>query len=119
MPSLLPLLFLILLPLYGEVDHGVGPESDSPLHVHVTVFMAGDGFMCPFLTPQFLDVVQSRAHWVEARPLESEVEFVVPLEQAWSKPALRGVLADIGYPADGVSFLQWDTVGVIPPSPAQ
>lgn len=115
MPTLFTLLLLLLIPPSGGVGQGVGP--DAPLHVHVTAFMAGEGFMCPFLTPQFLDVVRSRAHWVAARPLESEVEFVLPLEQAWSQDDLRGVLTDIGYPADGVSILQWDTVGVIPPSP--
>ena len=114
---LLILLCLLLLPPSVGVGQSAGPEADSPLHVHVTAFMAGEGFMCPFLTPQFLDVVRSRAHWVEARPLESEVEFVLPIERAWSQDALRGVLEDIGYPADGVSFLQWDTVGVVPPSP--
>ena len=118
MSTLLTLLLLLLIPPSGGVGQGVGPDADAPLHVHVTAFMAGEGFMCPFLTPQFLDVVRSRAHWVEARPLESQVEFVLPLEQAWSPDALRGVLTDIGYPADGVSFLHWDTVGVIPPSPA-
>lgn len=117
MSTLLTLLLLLLIPPSGGVGQGVGPDEGTPLHVHVTAFMAGEGFMCPFLTPQFLDVVRSRAHWVEARPLESEVEFVLPLEQAWSPDALRGVLTDIGYPADGVSFLQWDTVGVVPPAP--
>ena len=117
MPTLLTLLILLLIPPLGGAEQGVGSDVDAPLHVHVTAFMAGEGFMCPFLTPQFMDVVRSRAHWVEARPLESEVEFVLPLEQAWSPEALRGVLTDIGYPADGLDILQWDTVGVIPPSP--
>jgi len=118
MITLLTLLSLLLLPPSGGAGQVVGPAADSTLHVHVTAFMAGEGFMCPFLTPQFLDVVRSRAHWVEARPLESEVEFVLPLEQAWSQDELRAVLTDIGYPAEGLGILQWDTVGVIPLAPA-
>lgn len=113
----LPLFLVLLLPPLGGAGQGVGLDVGSTLHLHATVSMDGDGFMCPFLTPQFLDVIGSRAHWVEARPLDSEVEFAIPMEQAWSQHALIDMLSDIGYPADGAHILQWDTVGVIPSKP--
>ncbi len=90
--------------------------SDSAC-VQVVVEMAGEGFMCPFLTPQVVDILEQRAHWVDAQPAESRIRFVVPLAGAWSPEEISEILKDVGYPAEGASFLQWDTLTTIPNAP--
>ncbi|MGB1671105.1 MAG: hypothetical protein ACPHCT_06505 [Flavobacteriales bacterium] len=83
----------------------------------VTVHMEGKGFMCPFLTPQFIDLLESQSHWVHPEPLESRIHYSQSLDEAWSQDEVTEVLKDIGYPEDGAVFLQWDTVAVMPLKP--
>lgn len=86
--------------------------------VQVRIHMAEDGFMCPFLTPVFLDVLDKKgAAWVVPRPASSEVEFAAPLEVAPDQEALRDWLRQVGYDPELVSFPVFDTLDVLPPIP--
>jgi len=108
---------IFLIPAPEGVLPGPFESRQGGGHLLVTVHMGGEGFMCPFLTPQFIDVVDDRAHWTRALPLESSVQFAVALDQSWTQDGLLDVLTSIGYPEDGASFLQWDTLAVVPPMP--
>ena len=107
---------LLWIPSLADGADSVLCPSSGP-HLLVTVHMEGEGFMCPFLTPLFLDILETRSHWVKSRPRESCVQYAQPLEEAWSQNGIRGVLESIGYPEDGAVFLQWDTVSVVPEMP--
>lgn len=75
------------------------------------------GLRCPFLSPQFIDVLDTRSHWSLIQPSESTVRFAVDMGQAWPQEGLREILTAIGYPKGGASFAQWNTLAVIPPPP--
>ena len=81
--------------------------------------MAEDGFMCPFLTPMFIGILEDKgADWVVCRPQESEIAFCVPLEFAQSQEGYIDWLEKLGYQRHQVSFLQFDTLTVMPQIPA-
>lgn len=91
---------------------------DSPW-LKVEVSMAEDGFMCPFLTPMFIGILEDKgADWVVCRPQESEIAFCVPLEFAQSQEGYIDWLEKLGYQRHQVSFLQFDTLTVMPQIPA-
>ena len=81
--------------------------------------MAGDGFMCPFLTPMFLEILEEEgnADWVVCRHQQSEVVFSVPLELAQSKKTYTQWLTGLGYQEAHITYLQFDTLLVQPPIP--
>ena len=113
-------LFSLFLPFlmcggFSFAEQGGVPSGEH--HVLVTVGMEGEGFMCPFLTPQFIDLLQTRSHWVYPQPIDSRIQYAQPLEEAWSQGEVTSILKDIGYPEDGAVYLQWDTVTVLPPKP--
>jgi hypothetical protein len=84
----------------------------------VEISMADDGFMCPFLTPMFIGVLEDKgADWVVCRPQESEIAFCVPLEFAQSQEGYTDWLEKLGYQRHQVSFLQFDTLSVQPQVP--
>ena len=109
--------WLFLLLLGGILSPGQGGELPGEQHLVVTVHMEGEGFMCPFLTPQFMDLLESRSHWVHPVPLESRIHYAQGLDEAWSQDEVTAVLKDIGYPEGAAAFLQWDTVAVMPLKP--
>ena len=115
-----PFLSFILFLFLPRGEVGVDLLGNPPVNGHllVTVHMEGEGFMCPFLTPQFIDLLETRSHWVQPQPLESRIHYAQPLDEAWSQDEVAAVLRDIGYPEDGAVFLQWDTVAVMPVKPA-
>ncbi len=81
--------------------------------------MAEDGFMCPFLTPMFIGILEDKgADWVVCRPHESEIEFCVPLALAKSQEGYTEWLTQLGYQAHQVTFLQFDTLATQPEIPA-
>lgn len=86
-------------------------------HILVTVHMEGAGFKCPFLTPQVMDILETRSHWVRSIPGESAIQYAQPLQGAWSSEDIADVLESVGYPAGGATFLQWDTLFVVPQMP--
>lgn len=86
-------------------------------HVLAEVEMSGEGFMCPFLTPQVIDVLEEHAHWVEALPTLSRIRFAMPTDKAGSPSKFEALLESIGYPEGGAVFLQWDTLSTIPEAP--
>ena len=109
--------WLFLLLCGGVLSPGQGGQLPGEHHLVVMVHMEGEGFMCPFLTPQFIDLLESRSHWVHPEPLQSLIHYSQSLNEAWSQDEVTHVLKDIGYPEDGAVFLQWDTVAVMPLKP--
>ena len=73
--------------------------------------------MCPFLTPQFIDFLESRSHWVHVEPVDSQIQYAQSLGLVWSQEEVSAILVDIGYPEGGAVFLEWDTVAVLPTKP--
>jgi len=97
----------------------VFPADASPPWLHVEVYMAEDGFMCPFLTPLFAEILEDKgAEWVICRPEQSKVEFCVALEVAEDQQGYIDWLQDLGYQADHISFGAFDTLSVLPSIPA-
>ena len=109
---------LISVLLWGGVSSAEqGGAVFTEHHVKVTVAMEGEGFMCPFLTPQFIDFLESRSHWVHVEPVDSQIQYAQSLGLAWSQEEVSAILVDIGYPEGGAVFLEWDTVAVLPTKP--
>lgn len=80
--------------------------------------MAEDGFMCPFLTPMFIGILEDKgAEWVICRPELSKVEFCVGLEHARSQEGYVDWLTDLGYAESQIAFGVFDTLSVMPPIP--
>ena len=97
---------------FGGLNREVFPDT---AWLKVEVAMADDGFMCPFLTPMFIGILEDKgADWVICRPQESEVAFCVPLEMAQSQEGYIDWLEKLGYQRHQVSFLQFDTLMVQP-----
>lgn len=94
------------------------PVDGGPwLRVEVT--MEEDGFMCPFLTPQFMRILEDKgADWVRCRPQDSAIDFCVPLEHARSPEGYSEWLTGLGYSPQHIHFLQFDTLSVMPQLPA-
>jgi hypothetical protein len=94
------------------------PGCGSPW-LKVEIAMAGDGFMCPFLTPMFLEILEEegRVDWVQCRHQQSEVEFLVPLEFAQSQKTYTQWLTGLGYQEAHITYLQFDTLLVQPEFP--
>lgn len=96
----------------------VQPDQD-PTWLRVEVAMAEDGFMCPFLTPMFIGILEDKgADWVICRPQASEIEFCIPLGLAQSQEGYVDWLTDLGYEEQHVTFLQFDTLATQPEIPA-
>ena len=114
-------LFFLLALIPAWESALIQPQGDAGEggHLLVAVHMDGEGFRCPFLTPQFIDVLDTRAHWSLIQPTESTVRFAVDLDEAWTQEGLHQVLTAIGYPKGGASIAQWDTLAVIPPIPEE
>lgn len=94
-------------------------ENSDPPWLHVEVSMAEDGFMCPFLTPLFVGILEDKgAEWVICKPQQSKVQFCVALEEAEDQQGYIDWLLDLGYEADHISFGVFDTLSVLPPIPA-
>lgn len=92
-------------------------SSDNPW-LKVEISMADDGFMCPFLTPMFVGILEDKgADWVVCRPQESEISFCVPMESAQSQEVYVDWLQKLGYQGHQVTFLQFDTLSVKPQVP--
>lgn len=108
---------LALLPLLATVS---APLADSdPPWLHVEVSMAEDGFMCPFLTPLFVEILEDKgAEWVICRPQQSKVLFCVGLDDARDQQGYTEWLLDLGYQEEHISFGVFDTLSVLPPIPA-
>ena len=67
--------------------------------------MAEDGFMCPFLTPMFIGILEDKgADWVVCRPQESEIAFCVPLELRQSQEGLYRLAGEAWVPAASSQF---------------
>ena len=76
---------VLFLLLFLSPEQGGESSRRASCQRVVTVHMEGEGFMCPFLTPQFMDLLQSRSHWVHPEPLESRIHYAQPLDEAWSQ----------------------------------
>lgn len=106
------LLCALLFPASVESGEG-GPWLRAKVH------MAESGFMCPFLTPMFVGILEDKeADWVQARPQESVVEWSVPLQSGQSQEGYVDWLTALGYGEEQITFLQFDTLLVQPSIPA-
>ena len=95
-----------------------GEDSPEDAWLQVEIAMADDGFMCPFLTPMFIGILEDKgANWVVCRPQESEAAFCVPLDMARSQEGYIDWLEKLGYQRHQVNFLQFDTLLVQPQVP--
>ena len=107
-----------LLSMLVALSTLAGQAQDAPEgHLVAHVEMAGEGFMCPFLTPQVIDWLDVDAHWVVLEPTLSRIRWAMPLEKAPSQAGFEAILEAVGYPAGGAQFLQWDTVATVPIMP--
>jgi hypothetical protein len=106
-----------LIALFAPVSE-IAPTCASPW-LRVEISMAGDGFMCPFLTPMFLEILEEegKVDWVVCHHQQSEVEFSVPLEFAKSQKTYSQWLTGLGYQEAHITFLQFDTLLVQPAIP--
>ena len=113
LPRCLAFLALIVgLPHDGEIQ--------DPPWLKVEIAMAGEGFMCPFLTPMFLEILEEKgADWVHCRRAESEIAFCVPLDKAQDQGTYTHWLTGLGYQEAHITYLQFDTLQVQPPKPLE
>lgn len=106
------LLCAVMLPV------SIGSGEGGPW-LRVKVHMAESGFMCPFLTPMFVEILEDKeADWVLAKPQESVVEWSVPLHAGRSQEGYVDWLTALGYGEEQITFLQFDTLQVQPSIPA-
>ena len=112
------LLAFLIVKMLGSVVVSPTAQQD-PAFVRVEIKMAEDGFMCPFLTPMFLDILDRKgAEWVVCRPQESEVEFCMSLLKAQGQDVYTDWLTQLGYASTQIEFAAFDTLTVIPAPPA-
>lgn len=114
---MLSLCFALLILCGGLPD--AGNTVGSPW-LRVEIAMAGEGFMCPFLTPMFMEILEEKgADWVQCRHAESEIAFCVPLAKAQDQKTYTQWLTGIGYQEAHITYLQFDTLLVKPPNPLE
>ena len=107
---------LVMSVVFGVLQ---GEFEADPQWLHVEISMEEDGFMCPFLTPMFLGILEDKgADWVICRPQLSEIEFCVPLEMGRSEAGYIDWLTGIGYQDQHIAFQRFDTLSVQPQVPA-
>jgi hypothetical protein len=96
----------------------VFPSQSDSTFVRVEIKMAEEGFMCPFLTPMFLEILEDKgAEWVVCRPQESEVEFCTGVFKSKSKEVYTDWLTQLGYAEAQIQFAVFDTLATLPPLP--
>lgn len=109
----------VLFPLwFGLLSAPCMAQSDTE-HLHVEVHMDADGFMCPFLTPMFLDVLEDKgAVWSLRDVEEGTIEFCLPLGSAPSPEGLADWLVQLGYEERHIRFPVFDTLPEPLPHPS-
>ena len=86
--------------------------------VRVEIKMAEDGFMCPFLKPMFLGVLEDKGvEWVVCRPKSSEVEFCTALTKSESMEVYSSWLTQLGYADAQIQYTAFDTLAFLPSPP--
>lgn len=111
--------FVLFLFWFGLAPGSCMAQSDT-VHLHVEVHMDADGFMCPFLTPMFLGILEDKGALWSARDVEAgTIEFCLPLDASPSPDGLTRWLVQLGYEERHIRYPVFDTLPhpLPPPGP--
>lgn len=81
--------------------------------------MDADGFMCPFLTPMFLVILEEKgALWSVRNAEEGTIEFCLPLDAGSSPEVVSDWLTQLGYEERHIRYPVFDTLPEPLPHPS-